>query len=63
MVRFFRKSLAFLICTIGVVLPWRARIIFSEILGWMTQFIYLEYIVILRFIINELKKTETEKQK
>jgi hypothetical protein len=61
LVRLFRKCLAFFICAIGVLLPWRARIIFSEILGWITQFIYLNYIVILKFIINELEKTEKQK--
>ncbi len=63
MVRLFRKCLAFFICSIGVILPWRARIIFSEILGWITQFIYLNYIVILKLIIRELEKTKKEKQK
>ncbi len=62
MIVFLRKCLAFFICAIGVMLPWRLRILYSEVLGWITQFIYLNYIVILRFIIQELEKVKTEKQ-
>lgn len=59
----FRKIVSFIICSVGILLPWRLRCLYSEMLGWITQFFYLSYITILKFIINELKKAELEKQK
>ncbi|MFC1698404.1 hypothetical protein ACFL1I_00400 [Candidatus Omnitrophota bacterium] len=58
-----RKAIAFVICSIGIILPLRLRIIYSEILGWITQFMYLNYVLILKFIIKELKKSELAKGK
>ncbi len=51
-----RKTMAFFICSIGVLLPNRLRCLFSEVLGWITQFIYFNYFAILKFIIKELDK-------
>ncbi|MBT3583804.1 MAG: hypothetical protein HN509_02765 [Halobacteriovoraceae bacterium] len=42
-------------------MPWRLRILLSEVLGWITQFFYFTYFGILNFILKELKKAETEK--
>jgi hypothetical protein len=55
--------MAFIICTIGVILPWRLRCLYSELLGWITQFIYLNYITILKFMINELEKAKIQTEK
>lgn len=52
---------AFAVCLIGVLLPWRLRVVFSEIIGWFTQFIYFSYFGILNFILKELKKAELER--
>lgn len=51
----FKKILAFLICGIGILLPPRLRCLYSEVLGWITQFLYLSYFKVLKFIINELR--------
>lgn len=50
------RAVALIICTIGVLLPWRARIIFSDLLGWTVQFIYFLYYGTLNFLLKELKK-------
>ncbi len=55
--------MAFVLCGIGLILPWKLRCIYIEILGWITQFIHLTYIVILKFIIKELEKAKAEKAK
>lgn len=52
----FRKIIAFIICSIAIVLPWRLRCLYSEALGWITQFFYRNYIAILKYIIAELEK-------
>jgi hypothetical protein len=57
------RSIAFMICLLGVLLPWRLRVVFSEILGWMVQQIYYSYYGILNFILKELKKAEDERRK
>lgn len=58
-----RWIMSFIICSLGIILPWRLRTIYSELLGWITQFIYLNYIVILKFIVKELEKSKSEKEK
>jgi hypothetical protein len=57
------RSIAFMICLLGVLLPWRVRVVFSEILGWIVQHIYYSYYGILNFILKELKKAEDERRK
>ncbi len=56
MARAIRKFMAFCICSTGVLLPNSLRCLFSEVLGWITQFIYFNYYTILKFIVKELKK-------
>ncbi len=56
-----RRIIAFIICTIAVVLPYRLRTIFSEILGWIMQFLYLLYYVIFKCIIDNLVVDKKEK--
>ncbi len=58
-----RKLIAFIICSIGVLLPWRLRCLYIEVLGWITQFFYFSYFFILKFIINELEKAKFKKNK
>ena len=48
--------MAFFICLAGALLPWRLRVIFSEALGWLVQFVYMNYIYIIKFILRELEK-------
>ncbi len=35
--RIFKITVAFCISLVGVLLPWRARIAYSELLGWVAQ--------------------------
>lgn len=58
--KMIRKILAIILCGLGLILPWKLRCIYIEILGWITQFIYLSYIVILKFILKELEKAKQE---
>ena len=48
--------MAFFICLAGALLPWRLRVIYSEALGWVVQFVYMNYIYIIKFILRELGK-------
>jgi hypothetical protein len=49
-----KKLLAYIICSIGVLLPWRLRILFAEALGWIAQGMTLAYFFIVRMIIRAL---------
>jgi len=51
-----KRIFAFIICLIGVILPWRLRIIFAELLGWILQAIYFIFYSILKCIITNLKE-------
>ena len=57
------KFIGFTICVISILLPWRLRILFSEALGWMTQFIYYSYYGILNYLLSELKEENKEPKK
>jgi hypothetical protein len=52
------KIIGFIISAIGLILPWRLRIFFSEVLGWITQFVYFTYFGIFNFILDELRKAK-----
>lgn len=54
------RIIGFLICIMAVLLPWRLRIIFGEIVGWFVQIFYYTYFGIFNFILLELKKAKTE---
>lgn len=49
------RLIGFIISLIGVLLPFRLRIIFSEIIGWLYQFCYLTYYGTLNLILRQLK--------
>lgn len=49
------KFIGLVICLFALILPWRLRVLFSEFLGWVTQFIYFTYFGILNFMLKELK--------
>ncbi len=57
-----RRFFAFFICFIGVLLPHRLRIYYSELLGWVVQFVYMNYIYTLKFIIKNLNENEPVKR-
>jgi hypothetical protein len=47
--------IGFLTCLAGVLLPFRARVLFSELIGWMIQGIYLAYFGTLNYLLKSLK--------
>lgn len=49
-----RKAAAFLVCLPGVLLPYRARVLYSEALGWAVQFVYMNYIYVLKYLLASL---------
>ena len=53
--RFF---IGYVICLIGVLLPWRLRVVFSELLGWVMQALYFAYFSLLKFIVSSLADKE-----
>ncbi|HAF95075.1 MAG: hypothetical protein A2X34_00650 [Elusimicrobia bacterium GWC2_51_8] len=61
--KILRRIMAFPLCLVGVLLPWRLRVIFSECVGWIIQFIYMNYIYTLRFILKELEKAKNSGKK
>ncbi len=57
------RVLAFFVCLIAVLLPYRLRIVFAEFVGWVVQFFYGTYFGIINFILKELKAAEEQDQK
>ncbi|MFA5062548.1 MAG: hypothetical protein WC578_00550 [Candidatus Omnitrophota bacterium] len=51
-------AFVFLICLLGMMLPWRLRVIYCDILGWILQGVYMAYFFILKTIISSLKKNK-----
>ena len=49
-----KMILGFLICFAGVLMPWRARVIFSELLGWIAQAMTGAYFLVVKFIVKSL---------
>jgi hypothetical protein len=49
------RLIGFIISLIGVLLPFRLRIIFCEMIGWLYQFCYLVYYGTLNLILRQLK--------
>ncbi|MFH1619952.1 MAG: hypothetical protein ABIG11_08620, partial [bacterium] len=58
-----RRIMTFPLCLVGVMLPWRLRVIYSECLGWTAQFVYMNYIYTLKFILKELEKAKAGGEK
>ncbi|MAF77301.1 MAG: hypothetical protein CME60_04010 [Halobacteriovoraceae bacterium] len=56
----FSRVIAFFVCLIAVLLPFRLRILFAEFVGWVVQLFYGTYYGIINFILKELKKAEEE---
>ena len=54
------KVIGFIVCFFAVIMPWRLRVIFSEILGWIVQTFYFTFYGILNFILKELKKSQED---
>ncbi|MDP7322305.1 MAG: hypothetical protein QF441_17005 [Bacteriovoracaceae bacterium] len=54
------KIIGFIICFFALVLPWRIRIIFAELIGWIVQGFYYAYYGIFNYILKELKKAQEE---
>ncbi|MBK24124.1 MAG: hypothetical protein CME70_09005 [Halobacteriovorax sp.] len=57
------RFIGIVISLIGLILPWRLRILFSEFLGWVTQAIYFTYFGIFNFILSELRKAKEMENK
>jgi hypothetical protein len=56
------RIIGFFVCLLAVLMPWRLRVIFSEIMGWLVQSFYFTFYGILNYILKELKKAESERQ-
>lgn len=51
------KAWAFIVCCIALALPWRLRVIFSSLMGWLAQGLYFLYAGLLNYIVRELRKS------
>ena len=57
-----RKALAFTICLIGALLPWRLRVLYSELLGWIAQGYHYLFRSLVKLIVDEVRKDSPEKK-
>ena len=55
-----RRLLGIVICSIGVILPWRMRIWYAELLGWTVQAFYLLHYNMIKFMLHHLLPKEKE---
>lgn len=53
-----RKTVAYLICGVALLLPCRLRIIYGEVIGWFLQFFYYIYYFTMKKILTTLKINE-----
>ncbi len=50
------RAYILLVCCFALLLPFRARILFAEAVGWAMQFVYFTYYGTLNYILKELRK-------
>ncbi len=50
-----KRWIAWLICVVAVLLPWRLRVWFASALGWGAQGVYWLYARILAVLVKNLK--------
>jgi hypothetical protein len=56
------KLLAWFVCGLAILLPWRLRVLYADLIGWLVQFLYFTYYGILNFLLAELRKAKEEKK-
>ena len=57
-----RRALAFLLCTLGALLPLRLRVLYSEALGWFAQYYHYLFRSLVTFIVREVERDEANKE-
>lgn len=55
------RAYILLVCCFALLLPFRARILFAEAVGWTMQFVYFTYYGTLNYILKELRKAAADK--
>ncbi len=50
-----KRILAYLICLFALLLPWRLRVAFAGLLGWITQGIYGLLYAVMRILVKNLR--------
>ena len=50
------RAVSFGICIIGVLLPWRLRILYAEMIAWTVQSFYYMYFSLFRLILKNLEQ-------
>ncbi|MCX5778490.1 MAG: hypothetical protein NTU66_04650 [Elusimicrobia bacterium] len=53
-----RRTGSLLVCIIGVLLPWRLRIIYAEIIAWTVQAVYSFYFWLFNLILKNVEKRD-----
>ncbi|MEZ4268639.1 MAG: hypothetical protein R3F39_19960 [Myxococcota bacterium] len=56
------RAYILLVCCFALLLPFRARILFAEAVGWAMQFVYFTYYGTLNYILKELKKAAADNE-
>jgi hypothetical protein len=50
-----RRAASFFICVVGVLLPWRLRIIYAETIAWTVEVIYYLYFSLFKLVLKNLE--------
>ena len=53
-----RRTGSLLVSIIGVLLPWRLRIIYAEIIAWTVQAVYSFYFWLFNLILKNVEKRD-----
>jgi len=56
------RALGLIFCVVGLILPHRARIWFSEFLGWATQGVYFLYYGLMNYLLTELRQVDADRE-
>lgn len=50
-----RSVLMFLVCLLALALPWRLRVWYANLLGWITQGAYRVYQAVMKTLVENLQ--------
>ena len=56
------RAFGLLFCVVGLLLPHRLRIWFSEFLGWATQGVYYLYYGLMNYLLTELRQADDDRK-
>jgi len=51
-----KRWISLLVCLMGLALPWRLRVLYANLLGWIAQGAYRIYQAVMRVLVENLRQ-------